>query len=402
MNQSCKHLLCKLLNSWQRSPDRERATRLPITQQRAPQYFQAVLPELKEALHAGLQEAEAARTVKLEWGKGYDSHILKRITLLDGPRLGQHLGVSLAATKADQARESLEAMLSGDESWIREFVEYILDRWRCNRPAAGMLPGDMGAALLLVQALEAVAAGRHRNLDLRTFSTREFGNSKAMEGILSRFGAVWKRYHPSDLATDELLNTLGLVKFPLPLLLRGDVILELAGRNVDCSGILPFVGLPPQSIRGLAITKIPDFVLTIENLASFNRYAAEVQDEGLVIYTAGFPAPGVADFLRLLDSQLPEQIPFYHWGDIDEGGLKIFAYIQEHLQRLLRPHLMDSDLLKRHGTTKTTIRRDEVSNIASKHPCTEGLALAILSTVPPKVLEQENIDPLAPGIEDIK
>jgi len=394
MNQSSCQLLKKLLDVWQRNPDLSRKVRLPITLTRAPQYFEATLPDSKEALHAGLLEAASAGTVSLEWGKGYESHILKRVNLEDGPGLAHYLGIPLAAKQADDARFVLESELSGREPWINDWVQDLLDRWSRNQLAAGMSPGEITSARLLVRALEAIAAGRHHNLDLRTFSTRELGDSKAMEGILTRFASVWKKYHPSELTNEELLETLGLVRFPPPLLLRGPVVLKLSDRYLECEGIQPFVGLPPQAIRGVSHKKLPDYVLTIENLASFNRYAAEIRDNGLVLYTAGFPSPGVAEFLQMVDTSVPLSIPFLHWGDIDEGGLKIFIYIQSLLTHMLKPHLMTTELLELYGQTNQNLRIDEVRRTAGKNSVVNIIAEAMLATNPPKTLEQERINPV--------
>lgn len=396
MNQSSHQLLLKLLDAWQRNPDREYKVRLPITITRAPQYFAAVLPDQKDDLHAGLQEAAATGAVTLEWGKGFESHILKRLTLEDGPGLADYLGCTLAASQANTARLVFEREVSGHEQWIKDFVQHLLDKWGRNRNAFGLAPGETIQTCHLIRALEAVAAGRQRNMDMRTFSVREFGDSKVFEGMQTKFVAVWKHYHPTDLDTDELLETLGLVKFPHPLLLKGQITLHLTTRDLDCRCIEPFVGLPPQSIRGISTAELPTYVITIENLASFNRYAAELHDHGLVVYTAGFPTPGVADFLQMLDKCLPATVPFFHWGDMDEGGLKICAFVQELLQRPLQPHLMTPDLLEHFGTKKIDLRVKELLETAHRHPIVKSLADAILSSDPPKVLEQEYIDPRVP------
>lgn len=398
MHRVCRILLEKLLNTWQGTPDRTTRVTLPLNRTRAPDYCKVVLPDDRKALHAGLEEAAARGTISLDWGKGYEAHILKRLILVDGKKLADYLGAPLAAQQARKAEEDLWGAVTGDYPWIGEWVKELLYRWSRNKPMNGLSPGDCQTARLLILALEAVAAGRQRNLDLRTFSTRELGNSKAIEKLLAKFAAIWKKYHPedSDLDTDELAQTLGLVKFPLPLLLRGPIVLHLEQREVDCRDIQPYIGLPPQSIWGIGTGSLPDYVLTIENLASFNRYAAEVPDNGLIVYTAGFPAPGIGDFLRNLDTSLPANIPFYHWGDIDEGGLKIFAYVQTFLGRTLLPHLMTPDLLMRLGAGKKDLRLVEIQKIADLHPVTKPLADAILASDPPKVLEQEYVDPEVP------
>ena len=398
MHSVCRLLLEKLFNEWQGRPDRKNRTTLPITKGRAPDYFKVVLLDEREALHAGLEEAAAIGAIAIDRGKGYEAKILKRLVLIDGGKLATYMGMPLAARQAMDAKESLESVVTGDYPWIAEWVKELLDRWSRNKPINGLAPGDCQTARLLILALEAVAAGRQRNLDLRTFSTRELGNSKAMENLLSKFAVVWKKYHTTDLCAEELAATLGLVKFPPALLLRGPVVLYLENREVDCLGIEPFIGLPPQSILGIGTDILPDYVLTIENLASFNRYAAEIIDNGLIVYTAGFPAPGIGDFLRKLDACLPENIPFYHWGDLDEGGLKIFAFVQTFLCHTLHPHLMTSDLLMRLGTEKPSLRSEEVLKIAALHPVVKPLAEAILASDPPKVLEQENINPENPKV----
>jgi hypothetical protein len=80
---------------------------------------------------------------------------------------------------------------------------------------------------------------------------------------------------------------------------------------------------------------------TSENLASFQRHVREIQDSGLVIYTAGFPAPALVQFLQHLDKRLAADCPFYHWGDRDPGGVRIYANIAAAYRRHdVRPHLM--------------------------------------------------------------
>jgi hypothetical protein len=400
MNQPSRQLLTKLLQSWQGNPGSTRKVRLRITPRLALPYFEATLPDEKEALHAALFEAAAAGCISLEWGKGFESHILWRITLEDGVALARYLGIPLAAIQAEEARYILEKHLSGGESWVNDWVRELLDHWSRNKSLNGIAPGDVATAGALVKTLEAVAAGRQRNLDLRTFSTRELGASKAAEAILHKFASVWKRYHPGELSNDELFETLGLLKFQQPLLLRGPIVLRLARRDLDCAGVEPYLGLPPQAVLEVLADKRPDYCLTIENLSSFNRYTAEVDDRGLVIFTSGFPSPGLVEFLQKLDNSLPGAIPFFHWGDIDEGGLRILSYISGIVKREVQPHLMTPELLAQKGQQSPDLRQEELRALATRNRSVAPLAEAILATDPPAILEQENTDPQPPKIAD--
>jgi hypothetical protein len=398
VNQPSKELLVKLLGFWQENPHRERRITLPVTKKRAPEYYRVISPSERESLHAGLEEAVAAGAVSIEWGRGYDSAILKRIVLIDGEKLSAYLGVPIGADLAQSGSSILENAITGEFFWVREWTQELLSHWEKNKPFNGIAPGDTKTAVQLVKAFEAVAAGRQENLDLRTFSARELGHSKAMEALLTKFTSAWKKYHPTILTSSELLETLGLVKFPHPLLLSGPISLSLNCCVVDCRNVRPYIGLPPQTITSIEDAVDVDYVLTIENLASFNRHVAEIEDQGLIVYTAGFPAPGVADFLRLLDNSLSRKVSFFHWGDIDEGGIKIISFIQGLLARPVIPHLMTSELLRQVGVPSLEVRLDKIQGLVKGDDAISSLVKIIQEETPVKTLEQENVNPMAPKL----
>ena len=59
---------------------------------------------------------------------------------------------------------------------------------------------------------------------------------------------------------------------------------------------------------------------------------------------------------------------------------------------------MTPDLLAQRGQSKPSLRTEEVKRIADKDSTMSILAKAILSIHPPKILEQENVDPTQPNI----
>lgn len=60
---------------------------------------------------------------------------------------------------------------------------------------------------------------------------------------------------------------------------------------------------------------------------------------------------------------------------------------------------MTVDLLASCGLPKPSLRVDEVKRTAEKYPAIALLAAAIISTDPPKTLEQENVNPFTPAVE---
>lgn len=397
MSRQGRELLLKVFRTWQENPDAARQVSTPITRSSALPYFETGGMEAKEELHAFLRNAEHFGSITLTWGRFTKSHLLERITLLDGPQLATFLELPLASVQADTAGKVLRSELSGDQPWIGALLDEMLDLWHIGKPAQGLRVEQVQETRELLRALEAVCAGKQEGCDMRTFSARHVGGSKAVEKMKSRFARIWQRqFGGDDLDPDELYESLGISKFPHPLLFKGAITIVSGDEPFNCTKVRPYIGFPPQAIDKLEFIKIPSYVLTVENLASFNRYAAEVSDNGLVIYTGGFPSPSKARLFKMLDAELPEAVEFYHWGDLDLGGLRIVVRLQSFIRRKVRPHLMNRELLELSGDTNDKISKDKLLALAGEHSWVMPFVESILSFEPPRTLEQENIDPESP------
>jgi hypothetical protein len=139
---------------------------------------------------------------------------------------------------------------------------------------------------------------------------------------------------------------------------------------------------------------VPDAVLTIENYASFNRYAREIDDGSLVVYTGGFASSGVIELLKSVLTMGSPSVPFFHWGDIDPGGLRIFRFLEESLPRRPVPHLMTQDLAQTSG--RPALRDASLTSLAKSDSALAGLAGWLASGEYIKHLEQEALEPISP------
>lgn len=234
----------------------------------------------------------------------------------------------------------LAPLLSDAPEWLREQATAIHERWRIGERPGGLGTEDADGIVLLYRALAAVARDEHRGLDLRRFSARALNDSKAMERMRGHFARIWCDAHGLDLDPEELYAELGLEKFPQPVFVKGPLSLRLGGHGIDVDRVRPFLAVSPDAVEAMQV-RSPAYVLTIENLASFQRHVREIDDDGIVLYCAGFPSPAFRAFLARLDATVADEVPFFHWGDVDLGGLRIFARIAGTLaRRRLRPHLM--------------------------------------------------------------
>jgi hypothetical protein len=392
-----QQLLFKLFQAWEQNPDSTRRKSLPINKGRAAVYFATKSPEDKDNLHACLVNAEKAGCVELVWGKHHDSHLVKKIWLVNGEGLGKFLNLTLASDLVSEAKREIAAVLPTPDEWIHRLFERVYAKWRKNQSAYRISPADTHSLILLAKALIAVRNNEQLDLDLRTFSAKSLGDSKALERIRDRFAAVWNDEFSTGLAAQELYEYLGLLKFPAPIFIKGPVRVKVGDCWLPVERVSPFLGIVPDSIEEITSTLKPDYVMTIENLASFNRHCREINDKGIIFYTAGFLGPQSRRIVKLLAEHYGESVPFLHWGDIDIGGLNITAHIQSQVPQKVSLHLMTEKLLLEYGkTAKRQIRRYS-SVMIDTYPELRCLKDKVLDTG--LVLEQENIDPMSPLIE---
>lgn len=83
----------------------------------------------------------------------------------------------------------------------------------------------------------------------------------------------------------------------------------------------------------------------------------------LLLYTAGTPSPAWRAMYGRLLARLPTTTPLQHWGDLDEGGLRIAAQIaaealrQHHVLQPWQMHPSDVPVQHRRPAKPSTISR---------------------------------------------
>ncbi len=280
-------------------------------------------------------------------------------------------------------------------------IDDAVAAWSRGVSHIGIRKGD-GRTLANVIGLAIAVRGRmsgdlQGEQDFRTFSRLTVRDSKALEKNVRQVAAAMAKIfadmeEQTRLDPEELLASAGIRRLPQPILLHGDVSLD--GRPFPT---MPYVGVPPDCAGGIGLLTKPDYVLTIENFTSFVRHIREVarSERALVIYSGGFPSrPTLATITRLAAQA---QVPTFHWGDMDAGGVRIFQHLERHLAGadiLLRPHLMNTELLRRFGRPALGV----VGPVGDMHA--SAIAdLANFLTASGIVHEQEEFDPRSPIAE---
>jgi hypothetical protein len=122
---------------------------------------------------------------------------------------------------------------------------------------------------------------------------------------------------------NEVLNSLGIVREPSPILIAGQGTMEMtSGERIRLPA--PYIGFAPESAKRFHGADSCGFVLTVENKTTFIELARGKAGliHGVILYTAGMPSPALLRVYRLVIEALP-RVPRFHWSDIDLGGFRI-------------------------------------------------------------------------------
>lgn len=317
------------------------------------------------SFHETLLQAERSGAVALEWRRFYEGQELERIRLRDAPALAQFLGRPFLPERVERAFAGLDT--EGLPPWMGEALKALRESWLRGTSRFGLKIDEapkLPALLAAVRALEALPP--ETALDYRQFGARYLGDSKLTSALAAPLAALYRPRIGPQLDTREVLAQLNLVPLAQPVLLRGPLRLSDGQQSVSAD-IRPHIGVPIGFLHEFALTQNPAYVLTIENQSSFNEYTGVVDDEGIVIYTAGFPTRALQEFYWRLTAA--SEAPLFHWGDTDVGGFRILKCLQGASDRPIRPHLMDGE----EGVAYSTAQLSELKRIVPVNEYVDAL-----------------------------
>lgn len=113
-------------------------------------------------------------------------------------------------------------------------------------------------------------------------------------------------------------------------------------------------------------------------------------EEGtLILFSHGFFSPLEKEFLKQLENVLKDKAEYFHTGDLDYGGIRIFCYIREQIFPLLQPLYMSVDQYKKYEHHAIDIEESALQKLKEmKEPLLQDLIDLICEKR--KVIEQES------------
>ena len=367
---------------------------------------------LKEA-----RELEEQKLIKVKWMGGRSDMEYVQYRLEQMPRIYEMAGriPKLQRVRSEQAADLklVETYAAeAESSWLKDYYGELSDQIHRGKSLKNLEKHGE----LLFQCLNALEKLTEPTF-IRIFSSYALTDAKTRgskvfkDQLQSRVICIAKKYHPmvEDTMNDrQVLEQLYLTDYSQELAVKGDLKLEQPDHQVVDLGKMPGgVILTTETLKSSKICGKQEIkkVITVENKANFAYMPYEKGT--LILFSHGFFSPLEREFLQKLEEVLErgEQdmvqssglakieecavgVEYYHTGDLDYGGVRIFKHIREHVFPKLQPLFMDAEQFDRYLEYGSDIEKSSWEKLKDmEEPLLQPLIDRILTTK--KVIEQE-------------
>ncbi|ADG81468.1 Wadjet anti-phage system protein JetD domain-containing protein [Thermincola potens] len=303
--------------------------------------------EYRKSLHRAALDLENRGLIKIEWVPFEKGNLIKALHLvLD--RVEEAYMEAGHKSRLDVLGD-LENRLAGlnlSIPWASAFVQDCLDEMGGKLKYPSRLPREPKKLELLLNTLKGIQNKGQEEMLERVFSKRYLGSSKAFEQhVRRRLVGILRTYlGGAGMEEEDLLAEVGLVRAASEVLVCGPLKIRLKDRTADLAPFCYGTGLGTETIEAIEIVDCNcRRVISVENKAVFRDLVrAGTDDQTLLVCLGGFAGPVKRGFLTKLYGFLGNTVEYYHWGDIDYGGMQIFCHLRRACIPGLQPLLMDA------------------------------------------------------------
>ena len=157
--------------------------------------------------------------------------------------------------------------------------------------------------------------------------------------------SVLKQYSPlyeEGMSDEELLTAHGILTYAQTLEFKGAVSYRIDdGPAISTVAQIYGTMFNKQTLENAVPISIVGIrqIMTIENKANYEKM--QFRPDTLYIFCHGFFSPPERKFLSRVVALAGTDTEYFHWGDMDYGGIRIFKFLQKNLFPKLKPWKMD-------------------------------------------------------------
>ena len=359
-----------------------------------------------------VQEAEQLQhknLIQIKWADGYRGSDIERIRyrLEDKEKfyaLYQQEVDAEFLPKQEKIRlyqEFLRNQLAQEKKlWIRAYYQDLLERSENKRKKDLLeLLADEKKYAPCFEGLDQLTESVFK----RIFSKKYLGNTKTFEQEMqSHVISTAKKFCPDvekEMDDTTVLQQLWIEEYAQELSLKGKLHFCLKEENGSTQEINTEcyrfgTTLNSQTLEHAEIKEVQNIqkIVIFENKA--NYISAPYKDGILYLFSHGYFSPKECRFLKQLHQVLKNQtsceVQYFHSGDLDYGGIKIFQYIRKTIFPELEPLQMDVETYEAYQEFTEVIdpeTLEKLKRVQDENPKLQELIKRLIETG--KGIEQE-------------
>lgn len=347
-----KHILNSLVDRYEKSKlysdanKQNQSVSYPFNKQHLPEYFDDE-SMVYEKINHSMQKLEAWHFISIKWKNKRAGHIIDKVILnLQQLEAIYHYLKRHLKKELEQNNYQILEQYKARHQVLTAFIQYIESRMRSNLSVKKYFDlEDTSYLNQLLAALEGILINEEECY-IRELSMSLFNDSKVIEQMETRLGSIITEFSISTMpeTSEEVLAEFNIYKNPSYIMLKGEGEIQLRNSRFDLADLPHGIGINSKDLDALYFLKNEGVkkLITIENLTVFNRF----NEEGAVIlYLGGYHNRARRQMIQSFYEVYPH-ITYYHWGDIDCGGMRIFNDLVQKTQVPFKPLNMDLTILK--------------------------------------------------------
>lgn len=333
-----RSILNALLDQYEQ-PGRRQIVRVRLNEDRHHDYFHAQDFAVRREVNEALQRVADQGCLRLYWRKWEEGNWLDKVDLIaEGAETVYRLLGRAPLNEQEASLRRLLAEQAPQAGWHSDFLGWARRRLDNHASVAPLKLSTTEADARwnrdLLASLAALAQLREPALE-RKFSVRLFGDSKRFEDLRGAVIRTLRRHDPESAVFGDddgaLLRAYRIERAPEYAPIAGPLILQSDHQTLDLTPFAAGVAIPATTLNQAPTHRCDgSAVVTVENSTSFSEFVTAKPASILAIYTGGFASPALVRTLRKIRAGRPE-LPFFHWGDLDVGGLRILAHLRKSL-----------------------------------------------------------------------
>ena len=295
---------------------------------------------VRTAINETVIAMQSEKLVGFEWMRGEQNHIIKRVWLdfsnLDKAyqTVNRQSAKLLVTAVIRELEQEIEAV---NTDWIVSFYCETKDYLETKCRLGSRISADGNERRNLFHMLRFIDGNSLTSLTERVFSEKCFGDSKFFETKMkSTLLSIMRKHISREMNDAELLQSIGISRYPEPLELRGEIIINGNDMRVFRNGFCIYSN--EIEAADVIIPKTVERILTIENRANFFAYR-QAENE-LVVYHGGQYSPAKKRLFEKLAAAMPTDCQWFHWGDIDLGGFSMLLRLRTEILPTVQPYRM--------------------------------------------------------------